>query len=119
MNELSFSQNKQFYPKINNILKESYFSKTKVLVFVFTLKFCILEFLKRRVKQYQQKKLDEALSKIKFHTDMEKKLKNTNDCHANLNSNDIQKEISFHREMILIWTKNIEKIKKELQKVDS
>ena len=50
---------------------------------------------------------------------MEKKLKNTNDCHANLNSNDVQKEISFHREMILIWTKNVEKIKKELQKVDS
>ena len=82
------------------------------------MKFCILEFLKRRVKQYQEKKLDEALSKIKFHTDMEKKL-NTNDCDTNLNSSDIQKEISFHREMISVWTKNVEKIKKELQKIDS
>ena len=71
------------------------------------------------MKQYQEKKLDEALSKIKFHTDMEKKLKNTNDCNTNLNSSDIQKEISFHREMISVWTKNAEKIKKELQKIDS
>ena len=107
-----------FYFKIHNVLK-IFFSKTKVLVFVFTLIFCILEFLKKKVKQYQEKKLDDALSKIKFHTDMEKKLKSTINCNSDLKSNDVQKEISFHREMILIWTKNAQKIKKELQKIDS
>ena len=81
--------------------------------------FCILDFLKKKVKQYQEKKLDDALSKIKLHTDMEKKLKNTISCSPNVRSTDLQKEISFHREMILIWTKNAQKIKKELQKIDS
>ena len=107
------------YSRTNIILKKFCFSKIKVLVLVLTLNFCILEFLKRRVKQYQEKKLDEALSKIQFHTDMEKKLKNTIDCGTDLKLDEIQKELSFHREMILVWTKNVEKIKKELQKIGS
>ena len=61
-----------FYFIMNNTLKIFYFTKTKVLVFAFTLIFYILEFLKKKVKQYQEKKLDDALSKIKFHIDMEK-----------------------------------------------
>ena len=102
-----------FYFKIQNILKIFHFSKTKVLVFVFTLIFYILEFLKKKVKQYQEKKLDDALSKIKFHTDMEKQLKSTINDNSDLNSNDVRKEILFHREMILIWTKNAQKNKKK------
>ena len=50
---------------------------------------------------------------------MEKKLKSTTNSSSDLKSNDVQKEIAFHREMLLIWTKNAQKIKKELQKIDS
>ena len=78
-----------------------------------------MDFLKKRVKQYQEKKLDEALSKIKFHLDMKKNLekkikKSSNDIELT----SIKKEISSHEDMIHIWKKNVDKIKKELTKID-
>jgi len=76
-----------------------------------------LNFLKKRVKQYQEKKLDDALSKIKFHSDMkiqlEHKIVDTN--HDQIS---IQKEILSHNKMIKIWEKNAEKIKREITKID-
>ena len=78
-----------------------------------------MDFLKKRVKQYQEKKLDEALSKIKFHADMKKileqKVKKT-DNGTELTS--IKKEISSHEDMIHIWGGNVDKIKKELAKIN-
>ena len=78
-----------------------------------------MDFLKKRVKQYQEKKLDEALSKIKFHIDMKKTLEQKikkNDNGIELAS--IKKEISSHDDMIHIWKKNVDKIKKELAKIN-
>ena len=68
--------------------------------------------------QYQQKKLDEALSKIKFHIDLKKNLEQQAKPDKNIEIIDIKKEISFHNEMIDIWKNNVEKIKKELKKID-
>ena len=79
-----------------------------------------MDFLKKRVKQYQEKKLAEALSKIKFHLDMKKNLEQQiQKSNGNIDViTTIKKEISSHDEMIDIWRKNTEKIKKELAKID-
>ena len=76
-------------------------------------------FLKKRVKQYQEKKLDEALAKIKFHSDMKKQLMKKIKSGGNDEIPDMRKEISLHDEMITIWQKNAEKIKKELKKIEN
>ena len=78
-----------------------------------------MDFLKKRVIQYQEKKLDEALSKVKFHSEMKQdiqyRIKKQN---IDPNNADIKKEISFHQEMIEIWTKNSKKIQKEIKKLE-
>ena len=78
-----------------------------------------MDFLKKRVKQYQEKKLDEALVKIKFHSDMKKQLTKKVKVDGNDELSNIRKEISLHDEMISIWQKNAEKIKKELKKIEN
>ena len=78
-----------------------------------------MDFLKKRVKQYQEKKLDEALSKIKFHIDMKKNLeKKIEKMDNDIRLASIKKEISSHEDMIHIWGENVDKIKKELTKID-
>lgn len=78
-----------------------------------------MDFLKKRVKQYQEKKLDEALTKIKFHSDMRKQLTKQVQIDVDTEISNIRQEISFHDEMISIWKKNAEKIKKELKKIEN
>ena len=78
-----------------------------------------MDFLKKRVKQYQEKKLDEALTKIKFHSDMKKQLMKKIKSDDNDGMPNIRKELSLHDEMIAIWQKNAEKIKKELKKIEN
>ena len=78
-----------------------------------------MDFLKKRVKQYQEKKLDDALSKVKFHVDMKKTLEQKVKKNGNgIDLDSIKKEISSHEDMIHIWSGNVEKIKKELTKID-
>ena len=76
-----------------------------------------LDFLKKRVKQYQEKKLEEALSKMKFHLNekrqLEEQLTNSE------SEDDIHRKISFHNKMSNIWKNNATKIKKELKKLDN
>ena len=76
-----------------------------------------MDFLKKRIKKYQEKKLEESLSKIKFHTSMKKQLENKKKDNSS-NYDSIEKEISFHEKMLVIWTKNAEKIKKEMNRID-
>lgn len=75
-----------------------------------------MDFLKKRVRQYQEKKLTDALSKVKFHLDMKKQLEKQSD--ASENSKAIDKEITYHDKMITIWKNNAEKIKNEMKKID-
>ncbi|MGH1521937.1 MAG: hypothetical protein ACRBB2_06165 [Nitrosopumilus sp.] len=76
-----------------------------------------MDFLKKRIKKYQEKKLEESMSKIKFHTDMKKQLENKKKEDLS-NYESIEKEILFHKKMLAIWTENVEKIKKEMNKID-
>ena len=72
-----------------------------------------MEFLKKRVRQYQEKKLQEALDKIKFHQTVKKNLEDSD------NQDDkIFKEIELHEKMIHVWQNNYEKIKNEMKKIE-
>ena len=71
-----------------------------------------MNFLKKRVKQYQEKKLDDALSKIKFHSDMKIQLEHKI-VDTNHNQNSIQKEILSHNKMIKIWEKMQKRLKEK------
>jgi hypothetical protein len=77
-----------------------------------------LDFIKKRVKQYQEKKLNEALSKMKFHIDMKNELENKVEINDDSEKIKIRKEISYHAKMVDIWKNNSEKIKKEMKKID-
>ncbi|MGH1567535.1 MAG: hypothetical protein ACRBB5_09030 [Nitrosopumilus sp.] len=70
-----------------------------------------MDFLKKRVKQYQ-KKLDDALSKIKFHSDMKIQLEHKI-VDTNHDQNSIRKEILSHNKMIKIWEKMQKKLKEK------
>ena len=76
-----------------------------------------MDFLKKRIKKYQEKKLEESMSKIKFHSGMKKQLENKKKDNTS-NCDSIEKEILFHKKMLIIWTENVEKIKKEMNKID-
>ena len=75
----------------------------------------LLEFLKKKVRQFQAKKLKEILDNIKFHQYMkqqaEKRL--TND-----KSDKIKKEIEFNKKMIEIWQRNELKLRKQMDGLD-
>ena len=76
-----------------------------------------MDFLKKRIKKYQEKKLKESMSKITFHTSMKKQLENKKKDNS-VNYDSIEKEISFHKKMLIVWTENADKIKKEMNKID-
>ena len=70
-----------------------------------------MEFFKKKVRQFQEKKLREILDKIQFHQYMkqqaEKRL--TND-----KSDKIKKEIEFNKKMIEIWQRNELKLRRQM-----
>ena len=78
-----------------------------------------MEFIKKHVKQYQEKKLGEALSKVKFHLDMKKQLEQkVKKILIDDEKTKARKEIIFHSKMVDIWKNNAEKIKKEMKKIN-
>ena len=76
-----------------------------------------LNFLKKRVKQYQEKKLNDALSKIQLHLDMKIQLEQKIKSDAKYDEISLRNEILFHGKMIKIWKNNVEKIKKEMKRI--
>jgi len=76
----------------------------------------ILNFLTDKVRKYQEKKLNDAIQKLKIHQKLKKcleyELKTTND-----ESNSIKNEIKKQNENITIWDKNIIKIREQLEKL--
>jgi nicotinamide mononucleotide adenylyltransferase len=78
-----------------------------------------LDFIKKRVRQFQEKKLNEILSKIQFHqymkNQLEQKLKSiTNDAKISK----IQEEIKFNDKMIKIWQRNEEKLRRQMSEME-
>jgi len=73
----------------------------------------MMDFFKNKIKKYQEKKLDEILFKIQFHQSTKKELE------KKLNSMDngdtkLQKDISYHAQMIEIWYANEKKLRKQM-----
>ena len=78
-----------------------------------------MNFLKDKVKKFQEKKLDEAKQKLESYKQTKKTLENLLCDSTDIDSEEIKEKIRKQNEFIEIWTKNIEKIKKEIQKLKS
>lgn len=75
-----------------------------------------MEFFKKRIREFQEKKLGEILSKIQFHQYMK------NQAEQKLNEMDydedkIREEISFNEKMIAIWQRNEEKLRMQMSQM--
>ena len=78
-----------------------------------------MNFLKDKVKKFQEKKLDEAKQKLESYKQTKKTLENLLCDSTDIDLEEIKEKIRKQNEFIEIWTKNIEKIKKEIQKLKS
>jgi tRNA U34 5-carboxymethylaminomethyl modifying enzyme MnmG/GidA len=78
----------------------------------------VLDFFKKRIRKYQEKKLDEITSKIQFHQYTKKQLEQKIEEMINNEKTAIIKEISFHGKMINIWKNNEEKLKKQMSEME-
>ena len=78
-----------------------------------------LDFIKKRVRQFQEKKLNEILSKIQFHQHMKNQLKQKLEGVTNNdNATKIREEIKFNNKMIEIWQRNEEKLRRQMSEME-
>ena len=75
-----------------------------------------MDFFKKRIKQYQEKKLEEIVSKIQFHQYMKKQ------AEAKLESNaydktKTQEEITFNENMVEIWQRREDKLRRQMSEI--
>jgi len=77
-----------------------------------------MEFFKKRVRKYQEKKLNEILSKIQFHQYMKKELEEKLKEMNNDENTRIVKEVTYHNKIIKIWENNEEKLKKQMSEME-
>lgn len=68
-----------------------------------------MNFFSKKVLEYQKKKLAEAQITLQNHISRKKQIRNTFE-----NTKEIEKQ----DKMIEIWTNNIEKLKKEIKKLE-
>ena len=78
-----------------------------------------MEFIKKKVRQFQEKKLDEILDKIQFHEHVKNQLERKITGTMNPEADEIKKEISFNKKMIEIWKRNEEKIRKQMSDMEN
>ena len=78
----------------------------------------VLNFLKEKVRKYQEKKLVESKEKIKLHTEIKKRLEQELKSDS-ADTIKLKKEIENQDKFIKIWEKNIESINKQIKKLDS
>ena len=77
-----------------------------------------MEFFKKRVRKYQEKKLDDILSKIQFHQYMKKELEQKIREIDNIENTKTIKEIAYHNKIIKIWENNEEKLRKQMSEME-
>lgn len=77
-----------------------------------------MEFFKKRVRKYQEKKLNEILSKIQFHQYMKKELEEKLKEISNDENSRMVKEITYHNKLIKIWENNEEKLKRQMSEME-
>ena len=77
-----------------------------------------MEFLKKRVKQYQEKKLNEILSNIQFHQSKKNQLEHKLEGMTFEETTKIRDEISFNEKMIEIWRRNEQKLRRQMSDLE-
>ena len=77
-----------------------------------------LDFIKKRIRQFQEKKLNEILSKIQFHQHMKNQLNQKLGVDNNDKTSKIQEEIKFNDKMIEIWQRNEEKLRRQMSEME-
>ena len=78
-----------------------------------------MNFLKNKVKRYQEKKLDAANQKLEYYKETRKNLEKQLQNSTDQKYDEIKAQIDKQNEFIEIWTRNIVAIKKEIQKLKS
>lgn len=68
-----------------------------------------MNFISKKVLDFQKKKLESAEETLKKYINEVKRLENSDDSN----------ELENSKKMVKIWTDNIEKIKKEIKKIES
>jgi hypothetical protein len=76
-----------------------------------------VDFIKKKVRQFQEKKLDEILDKIQFHEYMKNQLEKKNVEAADVDK--INEEIAFNKKMIKIWQRNEDKLRKQMSEMEN
>lgn len=76
-----------------------------------------MNFLKEKVRKYQEKKLIESKEKIKLHTEIKNRLEGELKSNTG-NENELKKEIEKQDKFIKIWEKNVDSINKQMKKLD-
>ena len=69
-----------------------------------------MNFITKKVLEIQYKKLDDSKKRLNLHLDKRASLINSN--------SDSKKEIEKIEKYVGIWNKNIQKIEKEIKKID-
>ncbi len=87
-------------------------------MYIHSISEIVLDFFKKRIRKYQEKKLDEIVSKIQFHQYTKKQLEQKIEEMINDEKTTIIKEISYHSKMINIWKNNEEKLKKQMSEME-
>ena len=77
-----------------------------------------LDFIKKRIRQFQEKKLNEILSKIQFHQYLKNQLEQKLNRITNDKTSKIMDEIEFHDNMIKIWQKNEDKLRMQMSDME-
>lgn len=78
----------------------------------------IVDFIKKRIRQFQEKKLDEILNKIQFHEHAKKQLEQMKDKTENVQNAKIMEEILFNEKMIKIWQNNEKKLRYQMSDME-
>jgi len=73
----------------------------------------MMDFFKNKIKKYQEKKLDEILFKFHFHQSTKKELEEKLNKMDN-NDAKLQKDISYHTQMMGIWYANEKKLREQM-----
>lgn len=75
--------------------------------------------LTNKIKKYHVKKRNDAFQELKIHKNLKKKLMSEfNNCVENELKLQLQKQIENENKLILIWKNNIEKINKQIKKIN-
>ena len=77
-----------------------------------------MDFIKKRVRQFQEKKLDEILNKVQFHEYTKKQLEKKKREDKNAETIKIIKEIAFNEKMIKIWQNNEKKLRQQMNDME-